>query len=104
MRIAGSEYDSAIQFYKSTAWKKKRAEVLELDHHECQICKSHGRYTRATTVHHVKHLKDRTDLALSIWDGNQRQLISVCNECHNKLHPEKQLKIKRKEPITPERW
>lgn len=104
MKIAGKDFDSWIQFYKSTLWKHKRAEVLRLDHYECQMCKSNGKYTRATTVHHVKHLKDRPDLALSLYDGKDRQLVSLCNECHNKVHPEKRKEYIKKEPLTPERW
>ena len=94
----------ANAFYHTYEWTKKRAEVLKLDHNECQRCKANGRYTKATTVHHVKHLKDRPDLALSIWDGNERQLVSLCQSCHNLEHPEKASKGKRKEVITKEFW
>lgn len=104
MQIAGKEFDSWVQFYKSALWKRKRAEVLRLDRYECQMCKEAGRYTRATTVHHVKHLKDRPDLALSMYDGKERQLVSLCTECHNKAHPEKHKEYIKKEPLTPERW
>lgn len=91
-------------FYNSASWKKKRQEVLELDHHECQMCKAKGVYTRANTVHHVKHLKDRPDLAYSIMDGKTRQLVSLCKDCHNKVHPEKLKIAESSEPITQERW
>lgn len=91
-------------FYWSGTWKKKRAEVLEFDHYECQLCKTKGIYTKATTVHHVKHLKDRPDLALSIFDGKERQLVSLCDSCHNSVHPEKLRKCVESEPMTVERW
>lgn len=94
-------------FYGWSIWKRVRAQVLKLDKYECQKCKSMGRYTRADVVHHVKHLTDRPDLALSIWDGNDRQLVSLCRECHRLEHPE----LNRadgwrpgEEEITEERW
>lgn len=96
----------AKAFYNSTEWKRTRAGVLRMDHYECQSCKARGVYTPAQTVHHVKHLKDRWDLRLSLYDeqGN-RQLVSLCNQCHNAEHPEKAFKDKTKrKPLTPERW
>ena len=75
-----------------------------MDHNECQICKAKGRYSKATTVHHVKHLREHPELALTIFDGKNRQLISVCDACHNRLHPEKWVKHEHKEPLTEERW
>lgn len=94
-----------LRFYNSTEWKRVRDEVLRLDRHECQLCKAEGRYSPAQTVHHVKHLRDRWDLRLSIYDGDERQLVSLCNECHNRVHPEKAFKHNANEkPLTPERW
>lgn len=93
------------KFYSWTAWEKRRDDVLKLDKWECQICKARGKYRRATIVHHVKHLKERPDLALSIWDGEERQLLSVCKWCHEDEHPESQKQYKPKaEPLTEERW
>lgn len=84
-----------------------RAHVLKQHNNECQICKSKGRYRKAVIVHHVKHLKDRPDLALSVYDPdtNERQLLSVCKRCHEDLHPEAQRQYAAvSEPITEERW
>ena len=39
---------------------------------------------RADMVHHVIPVEERPDLAL-----NLSNLRSLCNECHNKEHPEK---------------
>lgn len=105
MKILGKDYDRPIDFYKSTEWKKLRAAVLRMDRNECQMCKAAGRYSRAVTVHHVHHLKDRPDLALSLKDEHgKRQLVSLCKHCHNKVHPEKFKEYNYKEPLTPERW
>ena len=104
MLIAGKEYENRFQFYKSREWRKKRAEVLRHDRNECQMCKAEGRYSKATTVHHVNHVDKRPDLALTYMHGGKRNLISLCKTCHNKVHPEKRQHIKKKIPLTPERW
>ena len=94
-------------WYNSEPWRSIRRLVLKEDKYECQICKNRGRYSRATIVHHVKHLRDRPDLALSICDPDtgERQLISVCKRCHEELHPESQRQYRQSEPpVTEERW
>ena len=98
-----------LAFYVSYDWKKKRREVLAMDRNECQECKARGRYSRATMVHHVKHLCDRPDLALCVWDvqpdgTKQRQLVALCDECHAEQHPEQLKQYKAKKPLTKERW
>lgn len=98
---------NADGFYSWKPWKRLRASVLRLDHNECQLCKAKGRYSRAEIVHHVKHLKDRPDLALSIWDGEERQLVSVCRRCHEELHPESmegRFPAAKREAVPEERW
>lgn len=93
-------------FYVSWDWKKLRRKILAIDKHECQHCKARGRYKRADTVHHVKEKDKYPELALSEFyiDDNgkeQRNLISLCRECHEKVHG---YRHEVKEPLTPERW
>ena len=52
------------EFYTGSEWKKLAAKVRAYDRNECQHCKAAGRYARGEIVHHVKHLKERPDLAL----------------------------------------
>ena len=95
------------RFYWWPAWQELRAAVLKMDNFECQICKARGRYSRGTIVHHVKHLRERPDLALSIYDPDtgERQLVSVCKRCHELEHPEALKKYEpRRPPLTAERW
>lgn len=80
-----------------------------MDNYECQDCKARGHHTPATLVHHIKHLKERPDLALSIYDPDtkERQLVSLCRHCHELRHPEA---LKQygwaviRLPVTEERW
>lgn len=71
-------------FYKSYTWQQKRSTILERDEYLCQVCLDRDDPIPADTVHHIVHLRD--DPSLALVDTN---LISVCFDCHNDLHPEK---------------
>lgn len=83
--------------YRTYRWVKKREAILARDHRACQLCRTKGKYRPATTVHHVKHLKDAPELALE--DSN---LISLCAACHEALHPERHKEKQRY--MNEERW
>ena len=94
-------------WYNSSDWGAVREAVKQMDHCECLVCKAMGRHSPARYVHHVKHLRDRPDLALSVYDPDtgERQLICVCKDCHEMLHPESQRQYRpSKPPVTAERW
>ena len=96
--------DQLWKFYKSREWKDLKRKILRQDHYECQVCKAagivtryevvHGRMEKLQTVHHVMHVTEHPELALSEFytdssGSRQRQLITICKACHNKEHPEK---------------
>lgn len=83
-KISEESYRGWKAFYHTTEWKKKRRQVLRRDHNSCQRCRENGRYRKATTVHHIIHLKKVPELALT--DDN---LISLCKDCHEAMHPKK---------------
>ncbi len=93
-------------FYKSKHWRKLRKEVLKEQKEECQECLKIGKITKANTVHHIQFVDKHPELALSkfyTYKGKQyRNLISVCSDCHNKLHPEKH--SNKKKIVNEERW
>lgn len=103
------EEDNLHAFYTSSEWLNLKSEVMREFKHECQDCKARGKYTKATIVHHVKHLKDYPELALSKTyideNGNKKiQLKPVCKDCHEYVeHPER-LRWNVKKPLTEERW
>lgn len=100
------------RFYHSREWKRVSREVLAEQHYECQICKERHkltllRYTKAS-VHHVNEIKDRPDLRLSKFyvdfqGKTKRNLIAVCNDCHNELHGRFQLRQEKKQ-FNEEKW
>ncbi len=97
-------------FYDSKEWRKKRKDILRRDHNECQLCKGKGKFARATTVHHIKPRQIYPELELCDYytdeDGKQqRNLISVCRDCHESVcHPERLRHTVPGEPVTAERW
>ncbi len=105
---------SKIAFYDSYAWRQLRAEIKRLDHNECVLCRERKhRHVPADLVHHVWHLDEFPQYGLSPYVRDsatgklERNLISVCRECHETIcHPER-LRAPyepRSEPLTPERW
>lgn len=94
-------------FYTSGKWKQLRAQVLAMDRYECQLCKSRGRYAKATTVHHVNYVKQHPELALEIWyewrGKRKRNLISLCHDCHEEVHGYRKKDLD-KPLLTEERW
>ena len=100
------EEDDIHRFYIWGKWKEIRKKVLAMDKVECQLCKDRGRYTKATTVHHVNYVKKHPDMALEIWytfaGKRKRNLISLCRDCHEEVHGYR--KKDNKKPLTEERW
>ena len=117
------EKDELWKFYKSKDWIRLKTSVLKAAHYECAECRKQGKITRydigndgkkrlLSTVHHVCHVRDHPELALSrtykdYSTGNdEKNLIPVCKACHNKLHPEKYRHNMRKAEgyTNVERW
>lgn len=102
-------------FYNSSAWKRKRMEILERDHNECQDCRKRlqdaandgkqltGRdrkIWRAEEVHHIRELREYPELSL-----NNDNLISLCTQCHNNRHGRNPHRfVRRKKRLTEEKW
>lgn len=97
------EIDRLDKFYKSPLFVRLRSDVLKEQQGICQICRR-----TADTVHHVMHVREYPELALSkyFWNPKTRQkeknLIAVCRSCHNDLHPEKW--GKKSGIVNEERW
>ena len=84
-------YDKkADPFYRTKAWRQLRRQALQRDHYLCQDClaaKARGEMVRprgAVVVHHIKPREQYPELSLEL-----DNLVSLCDACHNKRHPEK---------------
>lgn len=100
------------KFYKTAEFQELRTRVLEKDHNECVMCMEKGRYSPAKVVHHVKEVRDFPELALSLYyndsEGQHRNLLSLCQNCHEIVHG-RAFKGRINEPRYdkerfPERW
>lgn len=91
------QQDNLIPFYQCREWIDTKGEALERDHNECQECKRKGRYHAAEQVHHLKEVKQRPELALTI-----DNLESLCINCHNKAH--RRFGKNKKPKWNDERW
>lgn len=101
--------DRVELFYFTDEWKELRLEVLEENCYECQECLKRGRYTRAICVHHVNEVKHKPNLALSKFyiakDGTKKKnLLPLCNECHNIIHDKLGEWQRRDKFSNEERW
>ena len=92
-----ADYKESDPFYHSAAWKHVRQVALMRDDGMCQDCMDRMRAgigvkpNRATLVHHIIPRSERPDLELVL-----DNLISLCDQCHEKRHPERRSKRKRK--------
>lgn len=99
--------DKLKAFYDCAKWRKLRQQAIKRDHYECQMCRKLGRHHKVENVHHIKEVKDRPDLALSL-----DNLICLCIEHHNEVHErymtteeKKQKKLESFKNFDPsERW
>lgn len=92
------------KFYESWAWRRKRQAILKRDKFICQECKRFGRKRNglpvpAELVHHIKPYETNPELGLE--DSN---LVSLCEGCHNKKHPERAGEKRGTPPRYDKKW
>jgi len=64
---------------KDKRWKLKRLKILKRDRFKCRVC---GYMGNRVNVHHLKY----TGMA---WESPDEDLITLCRDCHSKLHVDK---------------
>ncbi len=102
-----------LKIYKCAKWTNVRLEQLEADNYECQRCKHNGKYkdvktpikyTRAVLVHHNFRVREYPQYAYSRFVNGERNLYSLCNECHEIEHEEERGIIKHIDELNEEKW
>jgi len=98
------------KIYKTAQWYKTREDVFKLDHYECQRCNHNvfetgepKKITKATLVHHRYHVDQFPQYKYSIYVNGERNLVSLCFNCHEQLHGRKH-GTKEGEFVTEERY
>jgi 5-methylcytosine-specific restriction endonuclease McrA len=62
---------------KSGKWQRLRLKVMNRDQFKCLACKTENNLN----VHHLYYESGR-----KIWDYDIESLVTLCDDCHNKLH------------------
>lgn len=101
--------NNILAFYNDSYWRRLSKSIIKEQHGECQHCKENGKYSPAILTHHVKELRKHPELAYSRYyvDTNgikHRQLVALCNDCHEKEHPNRFHKKKSSKFTNEERW
>lgn len=71
------EYNEQL---RTSAWLKKRNEILERDNYVCSNCLKDN-FESTLEVHHIAYDKNR-----KAWDYPDFLLVTLCRECHQKEH------------------
>ena len=84
------QIDDDRKFRNSSEYKKWRDEVLDRDGHRCVFC---GKSSGKINAHHKLDIHTHPELRLDVDNG-----ITLCNDCHAKIHAENNRRIKNKKP------
>lgn len=69
-------------------WKEKRLHIIRRDGHRCQYCGA----TDNLQVHHKYYLQYPNHTRPKPWEYPDTALITLCDDCHKKVHDTKQIK------------
>lgn len=76
------KFSVPIETYKQELldpnWKLKAENIRIRDKHACRIC---GKKKVQLDVHHLRYLTNR-----EAWDYDDGDLVTLCHECHERLH------------------
>ena len=73
---------------KTEEWKEKRQKILNRDNNKCVYCgKTHN-----LQVHHKYYSKYPNGFRVYPWNYPDDALITLCDECHKKVHSKKKIK------------
>lgn len=67
-----------ITEYQDERWKERARQIRELDGNKCAICGAKG----LLHVHHLSY----PPAPFHLWDSLDNELVSLCPECHRKVH------------------
>ena len=65
-------------------WAEKRSMILKRDQYQCRLCGSH----HDLQVHHIKYSSGK-----KAWEYPNSTLVTLCRECHQKVHSDKNHKL-----------
>lgn len=73
---------------KTEEWREKRQKILNRDNNKCVYCGE----THNLQVHHKYYSKYPNGFRVYPWNYPDDALITLCDECHKKVHNKKKIK------------
>lgn len=70
-------------------WKYRRKQILKRDHYQCQWCGNKDNLQ----IHHKYYSKYPDGKKCEPWDYPDEAFITLCDECHKKVHSKKKIKV-----------
>lgn len=78
--------DGGNKYYHSMSWRNLRVAYMR-DHPLCERCLEKGIAKPAEEVHHIRFFESgKTEQDKWFFLLNENNLMSVCRECHQKIH------------------
>ena len=74
---------------KKPEWQEKRKRILKRDGYKCRYCSSKTNLH----VHHKFYLRYPDNTKALPWDYPDDVLITLCYNCHKKVHQSKKIKF-----------
>lgn len=74
-----------IQQLKTSAWLKKKAEIMQRDNFVCSNCLCDN-FERQLEVHHITYLDNK-----KAWEYPDYLLVTLCRSCHQLEHDHKKV-------------
>lgn len=65
---------------RTSAWLRKKHEILERDNFVCSKCLADN-YERRLEVHHITYIKGK-----KAWEYPDYMLVTLCKDCHEHEH------------------
>lgn len=85
-KVKNTIYDNLLQ---TDDWKIKRDKILDRDNHTCRYC---GRHDGILQVHHKYYNVYPNGTRPKPWDYPDDALITLCDECHKRVHQKTKIK------------
>jgi len=83
MQTTTQNNESYNELLQSENWQNRRRQILARDGYRCLRCGSSGNLN----VHHRQyHIIARTGKFRKPWDYKGHNLVTLCNECHQRGH------------------
>jgi len=78
------KYKETDPFYLTGRWKAFATKIRRRDKYTCQLCIKYGKRVEGNIIHHIKPREEYPELAY-----DPENCVTLCEACHNRMHPEK---------------